>query len=277
MAIFAAPAAVGLAGKLLPFLVKAGSAAKLPLVLRTAGVVGGAAPGLMRGDLGSAVTGGALGGLSTVGLGGAVGGLGTKAAGAAASQIGKTGIGAVKGMGLAGNLKAQELAAAAVKAGVPVAAGLGIGRLAGGGLGGGAGNVARGAAGLAGYGSVRGENMAAGGVPLPPGMGQYGGTSPIGDPLNVLSPLGLDAGRRLRTVKDAEALRDAQNILLPTVRKYAEQAKRDEFARNMAAAGIKTNIALNAELTKAMQQAGLQMGATAAEQAGAAITRPYQY
>ena len=276
MAIFAAPAAVGLAGKLLPFLVKAGSAAKLPLVLRTAGVVGGAAPGLMRGDLGSAITGGALGGLSTVGLGGAVGGLGTKAAGAAASQIGKTGIGAVKGMGLAGNLKAQELAAAAVKAGVPVAAGLGIGRLAGGGLGGGS-NVARGGAGLLGYGSVRGENMAAGGGPLPPGMGQYGGTSPIGDPLNVLSPLGLDAGRRLRTVKDAEALRDAQNILLPTVRKYAEQAKRDEFARNMAAAGIKTNIALNAELTKAMQQAGLQMGATAAEQAGAAITRPYQY
>ena len=276
MAIFAAPAAVGLAGKLLPFLVKAGSAAKLPLVLRTAGVVGGAAPGLMRGDLGSAITGGALGGLSTVGLGGAVGGLGTKAAGAAASQIGKTGIGAVKGMGLAGNLKAQELAAAAVKAGVPVAAGLGIGRLAGGGLGGGS-NVARGGAGLLGYGSVRGENMAAGGVPLPPGMGQYGGTSPIGDPLNVLSPLGLDAGRRLRTVKDAEALRDAQNILLPTVRKYAEQAKRDEFARNMAAAGIKTNIALNAELTKAMQQAVLQMGATAAEQAGAAITRPYQY
>ena len=276
MAIFAAPAAVGLAGKLLPFLVKAGSAAKLPMVLRTAGVLGGAAPGLMRGDLGSAITGGALGGLSTVGLGGAVGGLGTKAAGAAASQIGKTGIGAVKGMGLAGNLKAQELAAAAVKAGVPVAAGLGIGRLAGGGLGGGS-NVARGGAGLLGYGSVRGENMAAGGVPLPPGMGQYGGTSPIGDPLNVLSPLGLDAGRRLRTVKDAEALRDAQNILLPTVRKYAEQAKRDEFARNMAAAGIKTNIALNAELTKAMQQAGLQMGATAAEQAGAAITRPYQY
>ena len=119
--------------------------------------------------------------------------------------------------------------------------------------------------------------MGAGGTPIPPGMGQYGGISPIGDPLNVLSPLGLDAGRRLRTVKDAEALRDAQNILLPTVRKYSEQAKRDEFARNMAAAGIKTNIALNAQLAGAMQQAGLQMGTTAAEQAGAAITRPYQY
>jgi hypothetical protein len=108
-------------------------------------------------------------------------------------------------------------------------------------------------------------------------MGQYGGISPIGDPLSVISPLGLDAGRRLRTVKDAEALRDAQNILLPTVRKYAEQAKRDEFARNMAAAGIKTNIALNAQLANAMQQAGLQMGMTAAQQAGDAITRPYQY
>ena len=57
----------------------------------------------------------------------------------------------------------------------------------------------------------------------------------------------------------------------------AEQAKRDEFARNMAAAGIKTNIALNAQLASAMQQAGLQMGTTAAQQAGSAITRPYQY
>ena len=62
--------------------------------------------------------------------------------------------------------------------------------------------------------------MAAGGVPLPPGMGQYGGTSPIGDPLSVLSPLGLDAGRRLRTVKDAEAFTkklydEEQVIVLP--------------------------------------------------------------
>ena len=56
-------AAVPLAGKLLPYLIKAGSAANLPMLLRTAGVVGGAAPGLMRGDLGSAFTGGALGGL----------------------------------------------------------------------------------------------------------------------------------------------------------------------------------------------------------------------
>ena len=70
----------------------------------------------------------------------------------------------------------------------------------------------------------------------PPGMGQFGGISPTGDPY-VLSPLGLDAGRRLRSVKDAETLRDATNILLPTVRKFSEQAKRDDFARDMASAG----------------------------------------
>ena len=43
--------AIPLAGSLLPFLLKAGSAAKLPLLLRTAGVVGGATPSLLRGDL----------------------------------------------------------------------------------------------------------------------------------------------------------------------------------------------------------------------------------
>ena len=213
-----------------------------------------------------------------------LGGPATAAVGRMAGQRGvqqalKKGATAIGGQQLAKQLTKKNIQQL-VQAGVPLAGAAGVFGLAkaGGDLGiPPAGGALRGGAGLLGYGSVRGENMAAGGTPLPPGMGQYGGISPIGDPLNVLSPLGLDAGRRLRTVKDAEALRDAQNILLPTVRKYAEQAKRDEFARNMAAAGIKTNIALNAELTKAMQQAGLQMGQTAAAQAGAAITAPYQY
>jgi hypothetical protein len=119
--------------------------------------------------------------------------------------------------------------------------------------------------------------MAAGGTPLPPGMTQYGGISPLGDPLSVLSPLGLDAGRRLRSIKDAETLRDAQNILLPTVRKFAEQAKRDEFTRDMAGAGIRQNILTNAALTENMQRAALNMGQTAASQAGQALTARYNY
>ena len=144
--------------------------------------------------------------------------------------------------------------------------------------GGGAGN-GLGAAGLSlgGYGLTGGEGMGAGGTPIPPGMGQFGGVSPMGDPLSVLSPLGLDAGRRLRSVKDAETLRDATNILLPTVRKFSEQAKRDDFARDMASAGIKQNILTNAALTENMQRAGLNMGMNAANQAGAALTARYNY
>ena len=262
----------------------AGALKYLPVI----GAVGGALPGLKKGNLGEAALGSGFGALSgSLGTGGlitgATGAVGRMAGKKGVQQALKKGATAIGGKQLAGQMTKANIQQA-VKAGVPLAGAAGVFGLAqaGGDMGlppsgGGAGGAFRGAAGLAGYGSVRGENMAAGGVPLPPGMGQYGGTSPIGDPLNVLSPLGLDAGRRLRTIKDAEALRDAQNILLPTVRKYSEQAKRDEFARNMAAAGIKTNIALNAQLAGAMQQAGLQMGTTAAQQAGAAITRPYQY
>ena len=248
------------------------------------GAVGGALPGLKKGNLGEAALGSGFGALSgSLGTGGLITGA-TGAVGRMAGQKGvqaalKKGATALGGKQLASQMTKKNIQQA-VQAGVPLAGAAGVFGLAkaGGDLGiPPAGGALRGAAGLAGYGTTRGENMAVGGTPLPPGMGQYGGISPIGDPLNVLSTLGLDAGRRLRTVKDAEALRDAQNILLPTVRKYAEQAKRDEFARNMAAAGIKTNIALNAQLASAMQQAGLQMGTTAAQQAGAAITQPYQY
>ena len=245
----------------MPALAKVG-AVKLPLLLRAAGITAGALPGLRQGNLGQALVGGGLGALGTAGLGGVTTGLAGKAGLQAAKMAGSKGIGATAA-GILG------------RAAVPV----GIGALAGGStagiLGGGVGNVGRGAASLAGYGTVGGEGM--GGSALPLGMGQFGGVSPTGDPLSVLSPLGLDAGRRLRTIKDAEALRDAQNIVLPTVRKFAEQAKRDEFARSMAGAGIRQNIATQAALTENMQRAGLNLGMTAAQQAGDALTQRYNY
>ena len=132
-----------------------------------------------------------------------------------------------------------------------------------------------GAAGLLGYGAVGNEGM--GGVPLPLGMGPYGTVGPTGLPLDVLSPLGPDAGRRLRTQKDAEALRDATNIVLPTIRKFSEQAKKDDFARSMASRGIAQNIATNAALTQGMAAATRQLGLTGAEQAGQALTQQYNY
>jgi len=250
-----------MAGMFMPALAKVG-ALKLPLLLRAAGITAGAAPSLMRGDLGGALLGGGLGALGTAGLGGAATNLGTKAGMKAAQMAGGEGLKATAA-GILG------------RAAVP----LGLGAAAGGftsGIGGGpARNVAGGAVGLAGYGGIGNEGM--GGVPLPLGMGPYGTVGPTGLPLEVLSPLGPDAGRRLRTQKDAEALRDATNIVLPTIRKFSEQAKKDDFARSMASRGIAQNIATNAALTQGMAAATRQLGLTGAQQAGQALTQQYNY
>ena len=260
-----APVVIPLAGKLLPYLLKAGSAAKLTAFLRTVGAVGGATPSLLRGDLGGALLGGGLGALGTAGFGQGLTGAGTALGARGVKALGKT---AVKGLTKS---QLQSGVQALGQAAVPLAGGLALGRLAGGG----GSQIARGAAGLAGYGLTGGEGM--GGSGLPPGMGPYGMIGPTGTPLDVLNPLGLDAGRRTRTVKDAEALRDAQNIVLPTVRKFSEQAKKDDFTRSLAAEGIKSNILTNRELTLGLAQAARQLGTTAAQQAGDALTRQYNY
>ena len=263
-----APGAALLAGKALKF---------LPYITGTLGGI----QGFRQGGIGGAITGGGMGALGGFGLGGPLRGLTAKGIRMAGSP------GAVKGaQGLIGRVAPNlaDVPAGLVKGNLQKIAGIGIplagigatAQLAGVGMGAG-GNVGKSALSLGGYGTVGGEGMGAGGTPLPPGMGMYGGISPLGDPLSVLSPLGLDAGRRLRSIKDAETLRDAQNILLPTVRKFAEQAKRDEFARDMAGAGIKQNILTNAALTENMQRAGLNMGLTAAQQAGNALTARYNY
>jgi len=250
-----------MAGMFMPALAKVG-ALKLPLLLRAAGITAGAAPSLMRGDLGGALLGGGLGALGTAGLGGAATNLGTKAGMKAAQMAGGEGLKATAA-GILG------------RAAVPVALGTAAGGFTSGIGSRPVGNVAAGAAGLAGYGSVGNEGM--GGVPLPPGMGPYGTVGPTGLPLDVISPLGYDAGRRLRTQKDAEALRDATNIVLPTIRKFSEQAKKDDFARSMASRGIAQNIATNAALTQGMAAATRQLGLTGAQQAGQALTQQYNY
>jgi len=252
-----------MAGAFMPALAKVG-ALKLPLLLRAAGITAGAAPSIMRGDLAGALVGGGLGALGTAGL--------TSAAQGAQKGLTQA---AVKGLGS----KVFTPAGGALAEAARIAAPIGVGALAGG-LSAGLGqrpvkNVAAGAAGLAGYGSIGNEGL--GGVAIPPGMGPYGNVGPTGLPLDVLSPLGLDAGRRLRTQKDAEALRDATNIVLPTLRKFSEQAKKDDFARSMASRGIAQNIATNAALTQGMAAATRQLGTTAAQQAGQALTTQYNY
>ena len=265
-----AAGAVLMAGKALKF---------LPYI--TGGL--GAIQGFRQGGIGGGITGGAMGAVGGLGLGTPLRGLtakGIRMAGGMGTQQALGNIGS-RVAGLQGQKAVMSaLTPAALKKaaaiGIPLAGIAGTAKLAGVAGGPAAGLGAAGLS-LGGYGLTGGEGMGAGGTPLPPGVGPYGMVSPMGDPLSVLSPLGLDAGRRLRSVKDAETLRDATNILLPTVRKFSEQAKRDDFARDMASAGIKQNILTNAALTENMQRAGLNMGLTAAQQAGQALTARYNY
>jgi len=269
----------------------------LPII----GSVAGAIPGLRRGNLGEAALGAGMGALTGgLGTGGAIKGVtkaGMRMAGSKGLQslIGTT-AGQLGGLGTQKAVMSALTPAALTKAarvGIPLAGIAGVAKVAGGGMGGGSGmggagmgmggygsgmgigGLAGGGAGLIGYGSVRGEPM--GGMPLPMGMGPYGNIGPTGLPLDVLSPLGVDAGRRLRTIKDAEALRDAQNIVLPTIRKFSEQAKKDDFSRSIAARGIAQNIATNAALTEGMAKATRDMGVRAADLAGQGLITQYNY
>jgi len=253
-------------------------------LLPVIGAVSGAAPGIRRGNLGEAALGagiGALTGGTSVGpLRGATA-RGIRMAGGAGAQKALGNI-TSRLEGLGGKTIMETLTPATLKKaaaiGLPAAGIAGTASLASMGGGGGvqaASPTLGGAAGLLGYNTIGNEGM--GGVPLPPGMGPYGSIGPTGLPLDVLSPLGIDAGRRLRTQKDAESLRDATNIVLPTIRKFSEQAKKDDFARSMAARGIAQNIATNAALTQGMAAATRQLGTTAAQQAGQALTQQYNY
>ena len=145
-----------------------------------------------------------------------------------------------------------------------------------GGIGRGIGGAGQGAVGLLGYNHVTGEPMY--GVPLPAGTGTYGNIAPAGgNPLGVVSPGGVSGARRLEGMKSAELTRDMMIVILPTERKYSEQAKRDEFARQIAAAGIRENIATNASMRRRAQEAAFNMGQSAAQGASNALAAQFQY
>ena len=170
-----------------------------------------------------------------------------------------------KGAGLAGT--------GAGLAALPLASGV-AGNVAGGlkGPAQGAAQVAGGVIGYTAEGAPVYGNV--GGAAVPP-VGRYGGMAPYGGPLDVLGPAGM--GQRLQTIKDAETMRDAMRLLNPEILAASEARSKKEFERNMAAAGIRQNIATRAAMQQKAQEAGLQAGLTAAQQAGAALTQQYQY
>ena len=108
-------------------------------------------------------------------------------------------------------------------------------------------------------------------------MGQFGYTDPYGGFFNQVNPLGPAQGRRTGKILDADTTAKEINILAPTIRKWAEQAKKDEMVRQLAAAGVRQNIATNARLNELSAAASQQAATTGLAQTGSALTQQYNY
>ena len=247
--------------------------ATLPLIALSSGL--GALEGYRKGGGTGALLGAGLGAALPSGLRMAGTRLAAVPALASAAQKGTM---ATRGlMGLQGPVQSG---ASMIQNAVPVIGGLVgpslIGNVAGavsGPVQGAAGNAAQLGAGVIGY-TADGKPVY-GGAALPPGMGQYGPTSPYGDPLDVLGRHGM--GQRLDTLKTAQTQRDVLRTLLPEIEAAAEARSKKEFERQMAGKGIRTNIDTRAAMQRAAQTAGLQAGLGALQQAGSALTSQYQY
>lgn len=252
------------------------------------------------GNIGSALIGAGLGAVAPAGLRYAGTALGANLAGTGVKQGLATALGAgakaARGAGLTGVARPLSKGAAQVLGMNPVKAAAGLGSLAAGGgmlvapsiagnVGAGLASVGRAitdplgragqtAAGIVGY-TRAGEPVYSTPGGAVPNVGQFGGIDPYGAPLDIYGPDGM--ARRGETVKTAEAQRDAMRLLLPEIFQASEGRSKAEFERQMAAAGIRQNIATRAQMLQAAQQAGLNLGLTAAQQAGAALTSQYQY
>jgi hypothetical protein len=247
--------------------------AALPLIALSSGL--GALEGYRKGGGTGALLGAGLGAALPAGLRMA----GTALAGVPAlASAAQKGTMATRGlMGLQGPVQSG---ASMIQGAVPVIGGLVgpsvIGNVAGalsGPVQGAASGATQAGAGLIGY-TADGKPVY-GGAALPPGLGQYGPTSPYGGPLDVLGPAGM--GQRLDTLKTAQTQRDVLRTLLPEIEAAAEARSKKELERQTAAAGIRQNIATRAAMQQAAQAAGLKAGLGAMQQAGDALTRQYQY
>ncbi len=249
------------------------------------GVMGGM-EGYKRGGVGGALLGGALGAATPAGLRLAGTALaGTKLGAKLAPGIYK----GAKALGMGGASSSivpevqrragqailpGALTTLGVGLGVPAALGM-LGGSAAGGLGKAAGTVAQTGAGVIGYTAEGKPVYDAKGGAVPPGMGKYGPTDPYGSISDVL--LGPGLSQRLDLLKTAQTKRDVFRTLVPEVKAVTDAMKKEDFERNMAAAGIRENIATRAYMQKMAQEAGLKAGLKALDQAGTALTQTYQY
>lgn len=258
---------------MLPALITGGRMAMQALPYITAAM--GALPGIRKGDIGQAVLGGGLGYLG--------GGFGASQLGGArtAATAGLRGVaqGAGPLASLAGGLKpiAQiGIPLAGVALAAPLIGGLASG--AGGAVSQGAGSVARGVIGGGGAMGV-GQNTPSGEFVSPGGaVSPYlAEQARLPTTFDVLNPTGQYAASRLTEQKEQDVQLEGMKKMMPYLYQAAEARSKSEMERQMAAAQIRQNISTAANLVQRGQQAAQQMGLTAAQQMGGALTAQYQY
>jgi hypothetical protein len=138
----------------------------------------------------------------------------------------------------------------------------------------GAGNVGQVGAGLAA--TQRPGPSIYGGDPYDQGLlGNYGGAGPLGSPLDILGERGL--GLTAEAKRQAAASLDAQKGFNQENYVLNEAVRKQEMARQMAAAGIRQNIATRAAMLQNAQTGAINMGQQAMKNSGDILTSNFQY
>ena len=127
------------------------------------------------------------------------------------------------------------------------------------------------AAGMAGYQPPGAPDYSGTGVPT---LDQYGNINPVGSLYDVAGPTGMANRQEQLTGLTG---RDLTRALLPEIESAVDAQKQKELARNLAAAGIRQNIATRAAMLQRSQQAGLEAGRQALATAGQGLIQQYQY
>lgn len=261
----------------------------LPLI--GAGLGGYEAYRRSGGNLGATALGAGLGAVTPAGLRLA----GTAIAG---TPIGASGLAALtRGISqLGGKLGATQVGKEAIKRGLIPQGPLNLGPAGVGALAAGTGTLLLGTPALAGKaaaglapaaGNVTGGAAGLGIPAMQPGQAVYDagsavptnvpvGASPYGT-LDITNPAGPFAAGRTAQLLEADIQLANIRKLMPELFNAAEARSKTEFQRQMAAAGIRQNIATAANMLERSQQAAQQMGLNAASQMGSALTSQYQY
>jgi len=247
--------------------------------LPAATALGGAMPGLRRGNIAEAALGAGLGAASSYGMAGPIGGLTTRAVrmagGMGAQNVLGTLAGQVGGLGaqkaVMGALTPQVLGNVA-KAAIPLGA---AGAMYG--VSGGLANVGSNAASRAGGAVVGGLNQTGLGPMgdplsgLPPGMSARM-LGPDGNWWYQADPGGVPAGDRMGRVLGAQTDANVLNTIGNTLYGQTERTAKAELTRQAAAAQLKANIDMAKEMSLNSQVAGLNIAQNAGQNMGQAMS-----